>query len=657
VPNILTGDDRFRLLVDSMPELVWVSGVDKRCIYVNRQWLDFTGRSLMQELGDGWTDRVHPDDHERRCDMYRSSLDRREVFSMEYRLRRRDGSYRWLLDTGRPWFLADGEFAGYVGSATDITERKRGAEALHESEERFQLVAGAIDGVFRLMEINPQRMLYVSPAFERFWGVPVQDLYNDPHLWTTLIHPEDRDKVERILFSWNTGERTDYDVEYRLQGRDGIARWIHDRGAAICDDAGKPIRLSGMAEDITGRKQIEEEREQLQRQLYLARKMVAVGHLAGGVAHDFNNILASILGYTGLALTRLVPDKQSKLAEYLLEVYRAGERAQDLMGQMLAFSRATGKDSKLQKLEPLVGAAAKLLQATLPSSIELNLQLDDDTPAVLVDSVQLHQLMINLCVNARDAITGFGRIDIYLRRVPNANVACCSCHERIQGDFVELVVKDTGVGIEAEVMQHMFAAFFSSKESATTGGMGLSIVHDIIHDHGGHIAVESTPGIGSAFRVLFPVSQTVVQSASGERLAGAREPAVGHRIMVVDDDESTAGFIAEFLDGRGYLVKVTTDSNTALQGFKDDVGGFDLVVMDQIMPGMTGTELAEALLRINPGLPIILCTGYSEEIDETRARTLGIRGYLTKPLSAGALLGKVEGLLVNPLSAHPGGPA
>ncbi len=655
MPSKPTEDDQFRLLVDSLPELIWMSGTDKLCIYFNRQWLAFTGRSLKQELGYGWTEGVHPDDYAHCIEVYNSAFDARDAFTVEYRLRRFDGEYRWVLDSGRPWLSPEGEFAGYVGSAIDITERRQAEEALRDSEERFRQLAENINQVFWFRDISPQQIRYISPAFERIWGVPVQNLYENPHLWTNMIHPDDRGLIENVFLSCARGECVDFEVEYRIIAADGEIHWICDRGAVIYDEDGKPVRLSGIAEDISPRKQAGQELHKLQSQLQQAQKMEAIGHLTGGIAHDFNNILASILGYTGLALARFVPDKKSKLAEYLQEAYHAGERARDLIAQMLTFSRGAGNESRPYHLEPLVKEAVKLLQSTLPSSIELKVHLENDTPEVIIDPVQLHQLVINLCINARDAMGGRGHVDIALRRVLNVNLECSSCHSQVQGDFVELVVKDTGSGIEPRVMARMFDPFFSTKEPAKGSGMGLSIVHGIVHDHRGHIDVASTPGAGSTFRLLFPVMPMVSEpSFEGQPALSVpdNESAGDSHILVVDDDKSVAGFIGELLDSRGYRVTIMTSSIKALKCFKNNPEVFDLVVMDQTMPDMTGVELARELLRICPELPIILCTGHSEDVDETRAGALGIRGYLTKPLSVGILLGKVRELLQEKASLH-----
>ncbi len=511
-------DDRFRLLIENLPGLIWMSGADKSCIYFNRQWLVFTGRALEQELLDGWTSGIHPDDRNYCVDTYTSYYYTQEVFTIEFRLRRFDGEYRWMSCTAAPWYSLDGAFGGYTGSVTDITDRKNA----------------------------------------------------------------------------------------------------------------------------------EEEQRQLQQQLQQMQKMEAVGRLTGGVAHDFNNILGSVIGYTSLALARYVPDKNGKLAEYLHEVHQAGERARDLVAQMLAFSRGATGEHKPHQLAPFVKEAVKLLQATLPADIDIHTQIGRNIPAVVTDPVQLHQIIINLCINAQVAMANQGSINIRLRRVAGIDKECASCHEQAQGDFVELAVIDTGRGIDPGVMVRMFDPFYSTSEPGQSSGMGLSVVHGMVHDHGGHIEVESTPGKGSTFKLLFPVidatSKRMLDGQIGKS-AWAEDKANGYHILIVDDDKALAEFIKERLKSQGYQVSIKPNSSAVLKVFCDDPAAFDLVVLDQTIPGMTGMELAQALLGVCPKLPIILCAGYSDEVNEELVKALGIQGYLGKPFGSGALLAKVEALL------------
>lgn len=306
-----------------------------------------------------------------------------------------------------------------------------------------------------------------------------------------------------------------------------------------------------------------------------------------------------------------------------------------------------------------------MLEATLPSSIQLSSQIEADVPAVMTDPVQLQQVLMNVCINARDAIGDKGRIDIWVRRVrmtkrgPHDSRTdaggtglcriCDSCHNEIEeGNYVELSTQDSGPGMGDDMLKRIFEPFFTTKDISKGTGMGLSMVHGIIHQHNGHILVDSELGVGTTFRLLFPVgesgsnhqsvNQTETSPMSG-RLNGAR-------ILIVDDEESIGRFMGDLFENRGGKPTIMVDSQAALDLFRQDPAAFDLVITDQTMPGLTGAELAQKMLALRPDLPMILCTGYSEVMDETKARELGIRGYLTKPMDVKTLFNLAQSLIV-----------
>jgi len=402
------------------------------------------------------------------------------------------------------------------------------------------------------------------------------------------------------------------------------------------------------------------ERHQLNRQLQQAQKMEAIGQLTGGIAHDFNNILASILGFTSLALQRFVRDDQAELREYLNEVTQAGERARDLVSQLLAFSRTSSNNASLLQIPPVIKEVTKLLQATLPSSIELSGQIDADVPAVMMDMVQLQQVLMNMCINARDAIGDKGHIEIRVRRVysnsdhsngPNDILLrhiCDACHNEIEAaDYIELSVQDTGSGISDDKLNQIFEPFFTTKEVGKGTGMGLSMVHGIIHQHGGHILVDTQSGVGTTFRLLLPVAEDVPNHKPDIKLETSiiTEGLNNARILIVDDEESVARFIGDLLESRDGRVTVMTNSQAALDLFNQNPTEFDLIITDQTMPGLTGVELAQEILALRPEQPVMLCTGYSEHVDEEKAKALGIRGYLNKPMEVNTLLNMVQTLI------------
>lgn len=407
------------------------------------------------------------------------------------------------------------------------------------------------------------------------------------------------------------------------------------------------------------------QQHKLQKQLQQAQKMESIGQLTGGIAHDFNNILASILGFTELALQRFVRDDQPELREYLNEVAHAGKRARDLVSQMLAFGRMDSGKTSLLQIPPMIKEVTKLLQATLPSTIQISSHADADLPKVMIDPVQLHQILMNMSINARDAIGDKGRIDIRVNREQVTNRdehtvqtalngellsnICDACHHEIEaGDYVVLSVQDSGSGMSDDTLSRIFEPFYTTKEVGKGSGMGLSMVHGIVHQHGGHILVDTQIGIGTTFRLLFPVGENdAVHEPEAElSISPITEGLNGARILIVDDEEAIARFMEELFEDRGGKVTVMTDSQAALALFKQEPTAFDLIITDQTMPQLTGVELAQKILAVRPELPIILSTGYSDQVDEVKAKTLGIRGYITKPVEVDTLFNMVQSLIV-----------
>ena len=390
------------------------------------------------------------------------------------------------------------------------------------------------------------------------------------------------------------------------------------------------------------------EHRKLQRQLQQAQKMEAIGQLTGGIAHDFNNILAIIMGYSDMALRRSNTYPDAKLVANLNEICRASTRARDLVKNMLAFSQNAGANARPVLLEPAVREIVKLLQATMPSSVELQIEADITLPNIMMDDVHLHQIVMNLCINARDAMAGEGVIRISLLQTINSNTECHTCHQHVTGDYVELAVNDTGSGITMTDMEKIFEPFYSTKETGKGSGMGLSVVHGLVHEHGGHILVDTQAGKGSHFRLLFPVTshraehdETNTTSSSSDTSPASKS---GH-ILLIDDDAGILTLLTEILQLEGFRVTAKASSSDALEHFRLNPQGLDLVITDQTMPGYSGAELATEMLRIRADIPIILCTGYSEMIDAEKAETLGIKRFLQKPVSHQTLLLSINALL------------
>ena len=380
--------------------------------------------------------------------------------------------------------------------------------------------------------------------------------------------------------------------------------------------------------NVIERLQVEEEKGELQAHLHQAQKMEAIGVLAGGIAHDFNNILAIVLGFSEMALDDAQPDSQS--AKDFAMVVAAAHRAKDLVAQILAFSRQSSVECMLLRVQPLVKESLKMLRASLPSTITIKENIFPQCGAILADPTQVHQIVMNLCTNAFHAMEhSGGTLSVGLKpRVFDQQLVFAG-QQLTAGEYVELTVSDTGCGIEPEIMAKIFDPYFTTKEVGKGTGMGLSISQGIIRSYGGIITLESTLGQGTTFRVLFPVIHEEIKAVAEEEA-----PARGsEHILLVDDEEAVCAMGKAVLGRLGYIVTTHSRSNEALAAFAENPARFDLVISDQTMPGLTGIELARQLLAIRPELPIILCTGFSNQIDEASAKVIGIRELAVKPIN------------------------
>jgi signal transduction histidine kinase/ActR/RegA family two-component response regulator len=387
------------------------------------------------------------------------------------------------------------------------------------------------------------------------------------------------------------------------------------------------------------REQAEEEQKRFQAQLQQAQKMEAIGTLAGGIAHDFNNILSVILGYAEMARGDTPTD--SRVAEEIDQVIIAANRAKELVKQILAFSREA-KAEKVPLLPALiVTETLKLIRSSFPSTIAIDQELAGDTGTILADPTQIHQMLLNLCTNAFHAMEEHGgtlTVRVKSRYLSSEDLANRP-HTR-PGKFVEISVSDTGTGIPAEIRDRIFDPYFTTKEVGRGTGMGLAIVHGIVTGYGGFVTCDSRPQQGTVFRVFLPEMAEGKLPLTAETTASA--PVGNERILLVDDEEMLAAMSRTMLQRLGYTVTVHSSGQEALADFTRQPEAFDLVITDQTMPAMTGTELAAALLRVRPDLPIILCTGYSSLITKERAMALGIRGFALKPLSRQTIAGIIR---------------
>ena len=412
-----------------------------------------------------------------------------------------------------------------------------------------------------------------------------------------------------------------------LRGED---RKMSIQAARICSDQGEIIGVVQTAQDITDRIKMEEEREKLRVQLFQAQKMQAIGTLAGGIAHDFNNILAVIIGYTEMARGKIMTANGDVL-NHLDQVLKASDRAKSLVKQILTFSRRTEQEKKPLDLSPIVKEVIKLLRATIPSTIEIRDMIAPAIRSVLADPTQIHQVLMNLCTNAAQALREKGGvIGVSLQDINLPQDIETTNPELHPGAYVVLKVADTGAGIEPDSLGRIFDPFFTTKSKGEGTGLGLSVVYGIVKEYGGAVVAQSEPGSGAIFRIYLPALELEVERRNDCSIS---IPRGSERILFVDDEKELAEMGRHMLESLGYRAISMSDSEKALQHFLAEPFRYDVIITDMTMPGMTGLELSGEVLKIRPDMPMIICTGYNETITDEKAKRLGVRELLMKPLS------------------------
>ena len=406
--------------------------------------------------------------------------------------------------------------------------------------------------------------------------------------------------------------------------------------------------------EITQRKRAEREATDLRDQLIQATKMEAVGQLTAGIAHDFNNILGAILGYTELSQFAIADGTPEIAAPYLASINKAGNRAKDMIAQMLTFSRNSAdaaEDVPIIDLTSIVKEVAALLRSSIPSTINLNYRIDAENPKAAIHAVHLHQIIVNLSINARDAIKEYGKIDISLATFQAKDEFCSSCIRRFKGDYAKITVSDSGSGISNDDINRIFDPFFTTKDIGKGTGMGLSVVHGLVHFVGGHIVLETSDS-GTCFSILLPlVTHPSTKPLDTKKPSAITSKLLSNRhLLLIDDEIEVGNMLQEFLIMCGAKVDLCNQSSQALDAFSAHPNNYDLVITDETMPGLTGMHLAEHIMQTRPQLPVILLTGYSENINAEIAAEKGLAGFFYKPVRMHELLDKIQGILGKPES-------
>ncbi|MCU0600355.1 MAG: ATP-binding protein [Desulfobacterales bacterium] len=508
---------------------------------------------------------------------------------------------------------------------------------IRESESRYRLLADNISDVIWILDIARSIYSYISPSVKQVHGWTPEEFV--ALTLDEILPPHSIDFARSIISeelkkekSKNADPMRFRILELEQYCKDGSTIWVEVTARFLRDKKGWVSGILGVSRDITERKKAENEKKNLELQLQHAQKMEAVGTLAGGIAHDFNNILAAIMGYTELALkdSNETPMLKTKLEEIL----KAGTRARDLIKQILAFSRQAEHKIYPVQVKLIVKEVLKLLRASIPSTIKIRQNIISNS-IVLADPTQIHQILMNLCANAQHAMSEKGgTLEVSLTDVTLDRKFTEKYHHIPPGPYLCLEVSDSGHGMTPDIMNRLFDPFFTTKKNGEGTGLGLAVVHGIVQSHGGEIIVQSEPGKGSVFSVYFPITEA---SAAPNTLDSRQIPTGNERVLFIDDEISIMDLGMQVLKQLGYHVEARSSSLAALELFRDQPDRFDLVITDMTMPNMTGLQLAKEMLRIRPNIPIILCTGFSHIVNEEKAKEIGIREFIMKPISIGEI--------------------
>ncbi|HVW89605.1 MAG TPA: ATP-binding protein [Gaiellaceae bacterium] len=468
-------------------------------------------------------------------------------------------------------------------------------DEMRDSEERFRQLAGAVPEVFFLFQLEPRGMLYVSPAYEVVWGRSAESALANPDAWQEGIHPDD---LKRALRELSGSAARIVESSFRVVRPDGEVRWVVQQLFPVADASGEVTRVAGIARDLSEQKTLED-------QLRQSQKMEAIGQLAGGVAHDFNNLLTAISGYAELALLRTT---EADVQGHVREIAGAADRAAELTKQILAFSRRQVMQPEVVNLNAVARSTDGLMRRLVGPNVILRLDLDERLGNVLADAGQLGQVLMNLSINARDAMPDGGVITVRTENVDLGVQEARSLYRAAPGPYVKLTVADTGVGMDVETQRRIFEPFFTTKDPGKGTGLGLSTCYGIVKQSGGYIEVESAVGRGTAFELYFPrTAETAATQADDEPEEDMRH--AGARLLVVEDEPVVRELAREILAQEGFTVHAVASPLEAIEAWRDE--RFDALLTDLSMPQLSGRELVERLAADDGDLCVVYMSGYS----------------------------------------------
>ncbi|MBI5543216.1 MAG: PAS domain-containing protein, partial [Deltaproteobacteria bacterium] len=631
---------RSRLLIQNLNDIVTIIDAEGTQLFVSDQVERILGYQPSELAGTSGFRLIHPDDLP---GMVRALAEGLETpcatRTVEYRCRHKDGSWVPLEAVGSN--LLDSPVRGIMLNIRDVSERKRTERTLKESEERYRVATVATGQLIYDYEIASGRIQWAG-AIEPITGHRPEEFERFGLAdWTEMIHPDDRERTTGSLVR-SCAESRPFRVEYRLRRKDGSYTFVEDNGGFLYDQGGAPFRMLGAMKDVADRRHSEAERAKLEGQLQQAMKMEAVGRLAGGVAHDFNNLLTGITGNIELALMEMTP--ADPLAETLREVEKAARSAASLTRQLLAFSRKQLIEPKVININDLMGNLKRMLGRILGEDIELSAVLDPELGAVKVDPGQMEQILVNLAVNARDAMPQGGCLSVRTSDTTLDEEWCAHHPSTRPGDYVKLEVSDTGQGMTDEVKAHLFEPFFTTKPKGRGTGLGLATIYGAVKQSGGTIEVYSEVGRGTTFKIYLPrVAGKAQKLEPGNR--GEELPRGNETVLVVEDEAWVRDLAARALKRLGYQVLQAANGSEAFVLASGHSGPIHLLMTDIVMPGINGRQLAERLKPLRPDMNVLYCSGYTEDVIVHHGAVEEGLHFLAKPYTPQSLARKVREVL------------
>ena len=637
--NLLESETRLRTLVQTIPDLIWLKDLDGVYLDCNIMFERFFGTEKKDIIGKTDYDFFDKELAEFFRGNDTKALAAGKPNSNEEWLTFAGDGYRGLFDTIKtPMFSADGKLIGVLGIAHDITGRRR-------AEQDYQMLFREMLDGFALHEIicneagtpTDYRFLAVNPAFERMTGLKADDIVGKSVL--EIFPGTEHQWIETYGKVALTGEPAFFE-NYSAE----LKKYFE-----VTAFQPAPSQFACIFADITDRQKAREEKARLDARLQQAQKMEAIGTLAGGIAHDLNNLLFPISGLSEILLDDITPD--NPMHENIVQILNSAKRGSDLVKQILAFSRQSNPQKIPVRIQTILKEALKLSRAAIPMNIEIKTNINTDCRMVSADPTQVHQIVMNLITNAYHAVeqTG-GVIHVELKETV---IETDNLHDDSlkSGKYACMTISDTGTGIDQSLIDKIFDPYFTTKELGKGTGLGLSVVHGIVKDHGGDIRVYSEVDKGTVFHVYLPLLEDATDSITTTE--NRKYPTGSERILLVDDEVAIARMVQTMLEKQGYHVTAITSSLDALDAFRANPSNFDLVISDRGMPNMTGEQLARELISIDPGIPMVICTGFSDENDENRAREIGVKGFLKKPVGRGDLADMVRKVLDDTKGSTP----